>query len=341
MQSVTLNHASNNQATPINAYLTNPLAGLSLVARLIASPSDTQITDLQKKLSQLQELVGTRFAEITAEDDYPNKAQAFKRLQTFPILAKRTVIGVGGALGVDRSQFLNAQCHSSLSYEETTHVSTIPTYLTHGDQQSIEAINAFNHIAMLDSDALQAINQGLAQQELSNTQAKNSFTHILRTMFVQQPEFPWQNLAFLNTACYGTVKSLQNVDQILWIVDARQGGVSKEELDFLQSLQLYRPVFFVLTQIDALSKLQCQKLIEQIRHTLYKSQIPLAGVMAWRANSNTPFVAGDDVSLWLNGLNNTAKRTGIRFDPRLRWDRRIISGGIRIKPMSSWVFWLI
>ena len=49
MQSVTLNHASNNQATPINAYLTNPLAGLSLVARLIASPSDTQITDLQKK----------------------------------------------------------------------------------------------------------------------------------------------------------------------------------------------------------------------------------------------------------------------------------------------------
>ena len=180
---------------------------------------------------------------------------------------------------------------------------------------------------MLDSDALQAINQGLAQQELSNTQAKNSFTHILRTMFVQQPEFPWQNLAFLNTACYGTVKSLashsnsihrqqslQNVDQILWIVDARQGGVSKEELDFLQSLQLYRPVFFVLTQIDALSKLQCQKLIEQIRHTLYKSQIPLAGVMAWRANSNTPFVAGDDVSLWLNGLNNTAKRTGIRFE---------------------------
>ena len=336
MQTQALSHSMNLTQTE-NPYLANPLAGLSLVARLIATPSGMQVSPQQKCWNQLHELVNIRFSEVAAQDDYPHKAKAFRDLQVltdslidkvaFPLLAARTVIAVGGALGAGKSLFLNTLCDTRVLPEAVTPTYAIPAYLTHGNQESIVAINSFNHAATLDASALQAISKGFEQQASTGANPQNGFAHVLRVLMLQQPDFLWHNLVFLDTPGYSSVKALaahadagqklqvlQHADYVIWVVDARHGGISEEELGFLQSLKLYRPVFIVLTQTEQLSNGQRIKLIDSTRRALSQVQEPVAGVMAWAANSNPPFTGGNDLYSWLGGLNNTSKRTGIRLE---------------------------
>jgi len=64
----------------INPYLADPAKGLQLVTRLIAHPPQDRSQTQQKHLAQLHQLIHQTFVNLSARDDYPAEALAFREL---------------------------------------------------------------------------------------------------------------------------------------------------------------------------------------------------------------------------------------------------------------------
>lgn len=320
-----------------NVYLANASKGLSLITRLIAIPSTDSHAEQQQRLLRFHHLIHDDFLTISSQDDFPGKTAAFRELLglqealtdivAFPYLATKTIIGVGGGFSVGKSRFLNTLCGISLLPEALEPSTAIPTYLTHGNKQSIVALNAFNFEAELDVPALNAVSHAFHHHYRDALGEDVGFAHMLRVLMIQQPHFVWQNLALLDTPGYSKAdahtnqsdaelaqQQLSEADHIIWLVSAKNGSVREDDIAFIRTLNHKKPIFLVITQADLIPTSKLTAVINVTRDAFAKAQIGLAGLMAWQAPislNEAGCVHGDDIRQWLSKMNEGSKRTGM------------------------------
>ena len=325
------------EAETANPYLANPTKGLQLITRLIAHPPACHADEKHKHLARLHQLIHHDFFKAAARDDYPAEVEAFRELLAleesledllhFPDLANKMVVGVGGGFSAGKSRFINTLLGEALLPEALEPTTAIPSYLTGGASSNV-ALNAFNHQVEIDADALNAISHSF-HKHYQMLGENIGFAHVLKLLMIHRPSFYWENLAFLDTPGYSKAESKdagqtdQNIaltqlieaDHLIWLLNAKNGSIRQDDLNFLRTLRHPQPVFFVVTQADLVGDTRIHPILESVSQAIDAAGIPRAGLMAWAGPLGQLLgqrIAGDDVMVWLNGLNATPRFTSKR-----------------------------
>ena len=339
------------QAATANPYLSDPVKGLQLIARLVGQSRPDASQEHQRQLpAVLHRLIHERFIELTARGSYPGEAQALRELLAleeslenlalFPDLANKTVIGVGGGFSAGKSRLLNTLLGVDLLPESLEPTTAIPSFITRGED-GIVALNTFNQQIPLNRDGLQAITHAFATHYRESLDESFGFAHVLKLLMLHNASFAWNNLAFLDTPGYSkadaqgasetdegiALKQLTEADHVIWLLSAKNGSIRQDDLEFLRTLDHPKPMFFVVTQADLVGRSRINAILHSTAEAIEASGIPCAGLMAWAAplgSEQGDLIAGDDIREWLDRLDDDLK-----FTTHRRTCERVLDSYIR------------
>ncbi len=306
-----------------NAYLANSEASIKLLADLLAENQDISV---ESRLTTLRNLIRYDFADIFVGKARFNAGHrssvalqnALEKLENwlyFDGLSHRPILAVGGMFSAGKSQFLNAILKDAVLPVATTPTTAIPTYLMYGDTAQILALNSFNRRTVLDAEALKAISHAFHQRY------HLGFSHLIRRIQITTPQMPYQNLVFLDTPGYSKPDALQKADNIdenlarkhllmadylLWLIDVEKGTLAQEDIQFLQSLSLSSPIFFVVNKADLKPRSQVEAIVEQVSQEAANAQLPTAGFCAYSSRNGVQ-IFGDDLLAYLQSLDGVNK----------------------------------
>jgi len=342
-----------------NRYLDDPAAGLELITKLIAMPGVKEET--AELLEKLNKLIHYDFITVSKLDNMPNEAEVYEKfirtfedledLTEFSTLANKTVVAIGGRFSSGKSKFLNSIIMEDLLPTDTCPTTSIPTYIISSDKEVIYALNSFNNKAVIDREAIKA----LCHATNSFIDKYNaSFSHIIKIITIELPEFPFQNIAFLDTPGYSKSDTLikgdntdeniarehlKTADQIIWLIDIMNGTISSSDLEFIKSLEFERPIFYVLNKADQIPKNRVNEIINKIKEDLNKYYLPYSGISAYSSSeNNNNCIMGDDPSAFLKKVNEVVKHTHIRrefekiFNEFISYNLKEQKEAIELKP---------
>jgi GTPase Era involved in 16S rRNA processing len=288
-------------------------------------------TFLSQTLAQIKHLIEQEFLALAKTDDNSLSATAYVQLQqllqqlselaAFPHLEKYYTIAVGGSFSAGKSRFLNSVlgCPSLLP-TDTTPTTSIPTYISQGNINSISALNFYRKKTTIDEEALKAICHAF------NDKFSVTFSHLLQLISVERESFKYPNLVFLDTPGYskadnvvvqGTVQSavkanenntnnptnnakqcsdeniarehLTRADYLIWLVDQQNGTVPQHDIEFIKGLALNQPVLVVISKADKKTPSEIDKIIAAAKTSLDRADIVYLDVIAYSAKKSEEY----------------------------------------------------
>lgn len=324
------------EAATANRYLTNPVAGMGLIARLLAAPAT--VPAAAEPLARLRQLIHQEFAAIVpscgpagtaAARELAAIGESIEELALFPDLANKLVVGIGGGFSAGKSRFLNTLVGIDMLPEGPGPTTAIPTCLADG-AAAIRAQNLINRMVSVTAEELQALEHGFDRQYKSGDGDTFGLAHLIKLLVIQQPSMRWNNLVLLDTPGYdkpdGDPHSpadeeiarhqLNQADHVVWLISARNGALRADDIRFLRSVSRRRPVFFVVTQADLQTATPLPAILRSVEEAATAGGIECAGVMGWAAPHGGRMAAiagGNDIVEWLDALD---------LQPRLMDKRR-------------------
>lgn len=270
--------------------------------------SDAQLTvDLTKIEDIINKKIPDTLSENAPEDfydlytDFKAEYEKFHDFILYDKLIGKNIVALGGGFSSGKSSFLNCM----LGYDEPLLPASIdpstsvPTYLIHDPDVSVQGINVFNAKIELNGYDLPKIAHGFGviQDEYDNRMiGETSLGHLLNSLFVSVEEQPYNNLAFLDTPGYSKPDSaeysartdeqiariqLNSANYILWFVQAGAGTITKEDIGFIKTLREDTPKLIVLSKADGKTLSDLKKIIEKIHNDLAVNGIRYVNVLAY------------------------------------------------------------
>jgi TPR repeat protein len=337
------------EAASANPYLTNPAAGMGLIARLLAAPAP--LSAAEEPLAHLRQLIHQEFDRIVpfcgpsgaaAARELVSIGQSIEELALFPDLANKLVVGIGGGFSAGKSRFLNTLLGIDMLPEGLGPTTAIPTCLADGGP-AVRAQNLMNRMVPVTGEELQALAHGFDRQYKSGDGDTFGLAHLIKLLVIQQPSMRWNNLVLLDTPGYDKPdgephsltdeeiarQHLSQADHVVWLVNARNGALRSDDIRFLRSVDLRQPVFFVVTQADLQAATALPGILRLVEEAATAAGIDCAGVMGWAAPQGAregKIIAGYDINQWLDGLD---------LQPRLMDKRR--SAARVMDPLSEYL----
>lgn len=281
-----------------NRYLEDAELGLQLCSSLVAKPElRTQNVNYLEKIDCL---IKKEFLSHSEQGENTNGATAYARLLewfdllkeavSFPQLQQSHTVAVGGSFSAGKTRFLNTVlgCPSLLPVD-TTPTTSIPTFLFKGEKNRIDALNFYGKKTEINEDAIKAICHAF------NKKYQVTFSHILQMIAVERESFNYANLIFLDTPGYSKSDNQQKIDEniarqhlrvadyLIWLVDSQNGTVPQQDIDFLQSLELDRPVLVVMSKADKKLESVVKGIIKKAKEDLGNADIDYLDVIGYSA----------------------------------------------------------
>lgn len=227
------------------------------------------------------------FADICFELE--QELERFQEFCAFPALAQKFVVAFGGGFSAGKSSLINALLGKRLLVTEVDPTTSLPTYLLRGDEDAIHAQNLFSqHIRLSDEEFL-----SLTHDEFERF--GSNVSRLLRSAIISRSDFPWQNLALIDTPGYTKPEDrrhsertdehiartqLNSAQAIIWVIDARQGCITEDDIKFLATLRPEIPRLFVLSRADQKPAEDIAGIIAGIRATLERRNLQYLDVVA-------------------------------------------------------------
>jgi len=227
------------------------------------------------------------FADICFELE--QELERFQEFCAFPSLAQKFVVAFGGGFSAGKSSLINALLGKRLLVTEVDPTTSLPTYLLRGDEDAINALNYFGlHIRLGDEEFL-----SLTHDEVERY--GSNVSRLLRSAIISRSDFPWQNLALIDTPGYTKHEDkrhskrtdehiartqLNSAQAIVWLIDARQGCITEDDIKFLATLRPEIPRLIAVSRADQKSAEDIASIIAGIRTTLEKRNLQFIDVVA-------------------------------------------------------------
>jgi len=247
------------------------------------------------------------FADICFELE--QELERFQEFCAFPALAQKFVVAFGGGFSAGKSSLINALLGKRLLVTEVDPTTSLPTYLLRGDEDAIHALNLFSqHIRLSDEEFL-----SLTHDEFERF--GSNVSRLLRSAIISRSDFPWQNLTLIDTPGYTKHEDkrhsertdehiartqLNSAQAIVWVIDARQGCITEDDIKFLATLRPEIPRLFALSRADQKPAEDIASILEGIRRTLETRNLPFVDIVAVSARkkawSLTPIL--DQLGRW-------------------------------------------
>ncbi|MEB1809571.1 MAG: dynamin family protein [Bacillaceae bacterium] len=274
-----------------NLYLDNIENGMALISDLLSiseavPPSVQAFQEIENEFEEWKEKKRT-WSIHDGDDFHQNFNVLLKSMgeyALFPELMEKHIIAIGGSFSAGKSRIINSIIQEQLLPMDTTPTTSIPTYILNGEN-SIAVLNRFNHWTSIDLDALKAISHSF--YEHYNLRLSSLLSHIQ----IKSEKMIFKNIAFMDTPGYTKAetivkdsdveiaqKNLSKADYIIWVVDVEKGVIPEQDLNFLQSLEFTRPIFFVFNKADKKSRNDLRDIRNLAEETLKKTNLNIAGI---------------------------------------------------------------
>jgi GTP-binding protein EngB required for normal cell division len=197
-------------------------------------------------------------------------------------LGEKLTVAVGGSFSAGKSSLINALLGQKLLVVEIDPTTSLPTYLLHGAENSISALNLFGNRIALSEEEFNSLTHDETQLYGSN------INRLLKSAFITSPDFAWNNLAIIDMPGYTkhedaqhsertdetiALAQLQAAQAIIWVINAAQGCITEDDVQFLSQLDANTPKLIVLTRADQKASGDMPAIISGIKSTLTKREI--------------------------------------------------------------------
>lgn len=241
-------------------------------------------------------------------------------------LTEKTIVGVGGGFSAGKSRFINSLLGIEVLPEALEPCTAVATYLSASTLEQTHALNLLNHRIRLKPEQLGQLRHFVGD---TNTQNDIQLGELLQYVHLGIPQLTWEHIAFLDTPGYSkadaehhhhsdeqlAINQLSKADYILWLVNAKNGTIRDEDLQFLQKIQPKQPIFVVLTQSDLVNRSDIEPILQSVRQNLKNRNIKTEGLMAWAApimKLEGQHLVGDDIHEWLDKINQPVQHHTIK-----------------------------
>lgn len=223
------------------------------------------------------------FAEIYL--DFERELGLFREFVAYPHLASKTLVAFGGAFSAGKSSLINALMGEALMVVEVDPTTALPAYVLGGEEDAIYALNGHRLRVPLSDEEFASLTHDeklLYGSEVSRT---------LTAAFVVRKNFPWRNLAFIDTPGYSgqtqaggrtdasiAAAQLGSAHAFIWVVSAKQGTLPESDIDFLAKLDPSIPRLVVVSRADQVNERDLATITQRIASTLAERNLPVLGV---------------------------------------------------------------
>ena len=254
--------------------------------------------------------------ELAFYNDMNLLADKFVEQNTIKKIHDKVVVGVGGCFSAGKSKFLNSITGSGeeILPEDQDPSTSVPTYVVKGNKDSYKAyISGASYNLTLSQ--MQALSHGFKRKY------GIGFSAFIDSIFIAKESFrPNEKLVFLDTPGYSkpdvnvesskkiisdkdmAVEQLSKVDALIWLVDV-DNLMGKDDIEFINKLNVRRPVLIVLNKIDKHKgdSKSVHKFIAQTKESLAQSAVfDVFDVVAYSSLTGREFNGTDIIQQFLN-----------------------------------------
>lgn len=268
----------------------------SLLCRALqATPAADDPQPALQTVSRLDDLIHRELLELArlgSPDDFADIYLGFTReLARFrefcadPRLAEKTVIAFGGPFSAGKSSLINALLGKKLLVVEVDPTTALPAYVLAGEQDAVHALNLHRLRIPLGDDELASLTHDESHRYGSQV------ARALMAAFITRRDFPWANLAFIDTPGYTgratagdrtdahlAATQLAGAHAIVWVASVKQGNLTEEDLAFLARLDPDMPRIVVASHADQVSEDDRAAVVQRMADTLAARNLVVEGV---------------------------------------------------------------
>lgn len=224
------------------------------------------------------------FAELYL--DFERELGRFREFAAYPHLAGKTVVAFGGAFSAGKSSLINALMGEALMVVEVDPTTALPAYVLGGEADAIYALNSHRLRVPLSNEEFASLTHD--EKLLYGSEVARA----LHAAFVVRKDFPWHNLAFIDTPGYSgqtqaggrtdasiAAAQLGSAHAFIWVVSAKQGTLPESDIDFLAKLDPSIPRLVVVSRADQVNESDLAAITQRIASTLAERNLPVLGVL--------------------------------------------------------------
>lgn len=282
---------------------------------------NTLDSEVQQSLHQLDYLVYHELVNLGQKTPTPNfakllfplqeKFKQFKEFCEFPAITQKNIVAIGGKFSAGKSTFINNLLGKKRLAVEIDPTTSIPTYILKGEQNQIVGLNLFNRQVLLSQDEFATLTH--EEKEKYGSQVGR----LLKSVFITDSDFRWENLALLDTPGYTKPEDKQQSERtdadvahaqlnsaqfIIWLVSAEDGGIKDDDLAFLASLNRNIPKLVLITKSDRKTPDEVKDIVYLTKQLLSNASIAVENVLSVsRKLADYPL---DDVLAILDKVND-------------------------------------
>lgn len=281
----------------INIYIDDLEQGMNLIGKLLEE--NNQQTELSAEFECFNELIENNFLEIANKMAHPQNASSYhelilfkKRLEEliiFPEIYKKKVIAIGGGFSAGKSKLINLIIGEELLPTDTTPTTSIPTYIMNGSETLFYAHNIYGLKRELDEEAIKAITHAFSEKY------KVSLAQIMKNILLKSSSMEYENIAILDTPGYSKSDHhkkelnkdehmarvhLQSANALIWVVDIEKGTIPNQDFEFIKSMNVECPIFFVFNKADKKEQSDIETIIEVAKNNVINQGIQCSGIGA-------------------------------------------------------------
>lgn len=294
-----------------NTYLFDSRKGFFLMKSLLKRQEE------KKDWQIFESILHLHLFPLIADLDIINETEIYRCLnklsdklkdsQKIRLLHHKKVVGIGGKFSSGKSCFINSLTKSNLP-EGQRPTTSIATFILRSDAKKTIAITNNDRIITLDDEALTAITHRFYEQY------HIGFAKIIQNLVVFTDEFPYSNVAILDTPGYSKAdqskeedssdaelarEQLRSVDYLIWLVDSEQGVITQHDLEFISSLNLSTEILVVFTKAGLVTKENLIKKIDQAKISLAAISEKIFGVIAYDSLFGETVIGGDELERFM------------------------------------------
>lgn len=278
-----------------NKYLLDKEEAMSLVSKILAFNKEDN--NLKRGIFKLDGLIEEDLLKVigstTIDIELYSKLKKIKNklyeLNMIKLLEKKSIIGIGGMFSSGKSKFINSVIEEEILPENQLPTTSIPTYIKQGEERL--SAYTFNNLKIdLDKEAVNAISH------IFYDEYKISFTKFIKSIVIESENYKYDNIVILDTPGYTKSDShkkqdntdeqlarehLKTADYLIWLMDIENGIIVENDLNFIRSLNIKRPVLFVFNKADKKCKSDIKKILSATDEILKNTEINVFAVTAY------------------------------------------------------------
>lgn len=264
----------------------------------VEAAKDSQAQQIEGHLQALNKLLKhdlRALARRGSPDDFADiyfaleqELERFHEFCSFPALSQKGVVAFGGGFSAGKSSLINTLLGKRLLVTEVDPTTSLPTYLLKGKHDAVHAHNLFGHRIDLSNEEFLSLTHDEIERYGSNV------SRLLRSAFITRADFPWNNLALIDTPGYTKHEDqtqgartdehiartqLNAAQAIVWVIDARKGCITEDDLQFLASVQADIPRLIVVSRADQKPAEDISGIVAGIKATLSERNLPFMDVI--------------------------------------------------------------